>query len=130
IAVASPIRTVRQGNAYAVLPLPGFWRVSHARPVRGNLFVSANYAYYNTGNALTPEGGMDLQAGRSLTTGQSFGSFQEQLNIRPQQTVNADAHAFLARFGAAHDVQFGAGFRTTDAWTLNEWPGNGILGLE
>ena len=28
--------------------------------------------------------GMNMQAGRSLTTGQSYGSFQQQLNERPQ----------------------------------------------
>jgi hypothetical protein len=126
----APTATFHQDNAYTRFPLHGLWRVSNDRSIGGNLFVSANYAYYNTGNALTPEGGMNMQAGRSLTTGQSFGSFQEQINQRPQQTVNADAHAFVTAFGAAHDVQFGSGFRTTDAWTLNEWPGNGILALE
>ena len=130
IVFDAPTATFHQDNAYTDFPLHGLWRVSNDRTVRSNLFVSANYAYYNTGNALTPEGGMDMQAGRSLTTGQSYGSFQEQLNVRPQQTVNADAHAFVSAFGAAHDVQFGSGFRTTDARQLNEWPGNGILGLE
>ena len=130
ILFEAPTATFHQDNAYTDFPLHGLWRVSNDRTVRSNLFVSANYAYYNTGNALTPEGGMDMQAGRSLTTGQSYGSFQEQLNIRPQQTVNADAHAFLTAFGAAHDVQFGSGFRTTDAMTLNEWPGNGVLAIE
>jgi hypothetical protein len=126
----APTATFHQDNAYTDNPLHGLWRVSNDRTVHGNLFVSANYAYYNTGNALTPMGGMDMQAGRSLTTGQSFGSFQEQLNIRPQQTVNADAHTFRSAFGGAHDIQFGGGYRTTDALTLNEWPGNGILALE
>ena len=61
--------------------------------------------------------------------------FVEGLNMikrhqRPQQTVNADAHAFATRFGATHDIQFGGSFRTTDAWTLNQWPGNGVLALE
>jgi len=130
ILTDAPTATFHQDNAYTDFPLHGLWRVSNDRTINGNLFVSANYAYYNTGNALTPEGGMNMQAGRSLTTGQSFGSFQEQINERPQQTVNADAHAFVARFGAAHDVQFGASYRTTDSWTLNQWPGNGILALE
>jgi len=130
ITFDAPTATFHQDNAYSDFPLHGLWRVSNDRSVSSNLFVSANYAYYNTGNALTPEGGMDMQAGRSLTTGQSYGSFQEQLNVRPQQTVNADAHAFLGWLGAAHDVQFGGGYRTIDALTLNQWPGNGILGLE
>jgi len=98
--------------------------------INQHLFLSAKYAYYNTGNALTPEGGMNLQAGRSLTAGQSFGSFQNSINQRPQQSVNVDAHAFANVFGAAHDLEAGSGFRTTDAITSAEWPGNGILGLE
>ena len=75
--------------------------------ISSHLFLSAKYAYYNTGNALTPEGGMNLQAGRSLTTGQSFGSFSESISQRPQQTVNADAHAFVkaARRDARHRVR-------------------------
>jgi hypothetical protein len=75
-------------------------------------------------------GGMNMQAGRSLTTGQSYGSFQEQLNIRPQQSVTGDAHAFVKALGMTHDIRVGSGYRTTDSLTLNQWPGNGILGLE
>ena len=33
---------------------------------------------------------MDMQAGRSLTTGQSFGSFQDSISQRPQQTVSVE----------------------------------------
>jgi carboxypeptidase family protein/TonB-dependent receptor-like protein len=126
----APTATFHQDNAYTDFPLHGLWRVSNDRAISSNLFVSANYAYYNTGNALTPEGGMAMQAGRSLTTGQSFGSFSESVSQRPQQTVNASAHAFVNAFGAMHDMQFGSGYRTTDAWSLTEWPGNGILALE
>ena len=126
----APTATFHQDNAYTDNPLHGLWRVSNDHVVNGNLFVSANYAYYNTGNALTPEGGMDLLAGRSLVTGRSYGSTSESVNTRPQQTVNADAHAFVTLGGASHDIQFGSGFRRTDAWTLTEWPGNGILALE
>src|SRR5207248_979827 len=45
-------------------------------------------------------------------------------------TANVDAHAFVKALGVAHDVEAGSGFRTTDAITSAEWPGNGILGLE
>ncbi len=75
-------------------------------------------------------GGMDMQAGRSLTTGQSYGSFQNRSVERPQQTVSGDAHAFVKASGIAHDIEVGSGFRTTDAWMLTEWPGNGILAIE
>jgi hypothetical protein len=126
----APTATFHQDNAYSDFPLHGLWKVADDRVINPHLFVSANYAYYNTGNALTPEGGMALQAGRSLTTGQSFGSFQNSISQRPQQSVSVDAHAFAKAFGVSHDIEAGTGFRTTDAWTSAEWPGNGILGVE
>jgi hypothetical protein len=126
----APTATFHQDNAYTDFPLHGLWKVADDRVINQNVFVSAKYAYYNTGNALTPEGGMNMQAGRSLTTGQSFGSFQNSISQRPQQSVNVDAHAFVKAFGATHDIEAGSGFRTMDAITSAEWPGNGILGLE
>lgn len=126
----APTATFHQDNAYTDFPLHGLWKVADDRVIAPRLFLSASYAYYNTGNALTPEGGMDLQAGRSLTTGQSFGSFSESISARPQQTVNADLHAFATTSGVTHDIQVGSGFRTTDAMSLTQWPGNGILAIE
>ena len=130
IVYDAPTATFHQDNGYTDFPLHGLWKIADDRVISPNLFVSGQYAYYNTGPALTPMGGMNMQAGRSLTTGQSYGSFQQQLNERPQQTVSGDAHAFVKAAGMSHDIQIGSGFRTTDAWTLNEWPGNGILGIE
>jgi len=130
IVYDAPTATFHQDNGYTDFPLHGLWKIADDRVISPNLFVSGQYAYYNTGPALTPMGGMNMQAGRSLTTGQSYGSFQQQLNERPQQTVSGDAHAFVNAAGMSHDIQIGSGFRTTDAWTLNEWPGNGILGIE
>ena len=126
----APTATFHQANAYSDFPLHGLWKVANDRAISPRLFLSASYAYYNTGNALTPEGGMALEAGRSLTTGQSYGSFQEAISTRPQQTVNADLHAFATVAHVANDIQFGSGFRTTDAIALNQWPGNGILAIE
>jgi Carboxypeptidase regulatory-like domain/TonB-dependent Receptor Plug Domain len=130
IVYDAPTATFHQDNGYTDFPLHGLWKIADDRVISPNLFVSGQYAYYNTGPALTPMGGMNMQAGRSLTTGQSYGSFQQQLNERPQQSVSGDAHAFVNAAGMSHDVQIGSGFRTTDSWTLNEWPGNGILGIE
>lgn len=126
----APTATFHQDNAYTDFPLHGLWKAADDRAVNSNLFLSGRYAYYNTGNALTPMGGMNQQAGRSLTTAQSFGSFTQSLSRRPQQTVNAVAHAFVSALGVTHDIQFGSGYRTTDSLTLTEWPGNGILAIE
>jgi Carboxypeptidase regulatory-like domain/TonB-dependent Receptor Plug Domain len=130
ITIDAPTATFHQDNAYTDFPLHGLWKVANDRVATPNLFLSAKYAYYNTGNALTPMGGMTLQAGRSLTTGRSYGSFQESISRRPQQSVSADAHSFVKALGLAHDVELGGGYRTTESWALNEWPGNGVLGLE
>jgi carboxypeptidase family protein/TonB-dependent receptor-like protein len=126
----APTATFHQDNAYTDFPLHGLWKVADDRVIGPHLFLSAKYAYYNTGNALTPEGGMTMQAGRSLTTGQSFGSFQESISQRPQRTAAADLHAFAHALGASHDVELGVGYRTTEALSLNQWPGNGIVGIE
>ncbi len=130
IVFDAPTATFHQDNAYTDFPLHGLWKAADDRVVSPNVFLSAQYAYYNTGNALTPMGGMSMQAGRSLTTGQSFGSFQEAISRRPQQSAAADVHAFANAVGFAHDVEAGTGYRTTDALSLNEWPGNGILAIE
>jgi hypothetical protein len=126
----APTATFHQDNAYTAFPLHGLWKIQDDRAVNAHLFLSAKYAYYNTGNALTPEGGMNLQAGRSLTTGQSFGSTSESINERPQQTASVDVHTFAHAVGATHDIEVGSGYRTTDSITLTEWPGNGILAIE
>ena len=64
---------------------------------RPNLFLSAKYAYYNTGFVLTPEGGMGLSSGRDLIAARSYGSTVQSLNVRPQMTANADLNSFLER---------------------------------
>jgi hypothetical protein len=130
ITFDAPTATFHQDNAYTDSPLHGLWKIADDRVVGQNLFLSAKYAYYNTGNALTPMGGMDMQAGRSLTTSQSYGSFMESISTRPQQTVRGGGHAFVKTPGLTHDLEFGSGFRTTDSTMFSEWPGNGILAIE
>jgi hypothetical protein len=93
------------------------------------MFLSAKYAYYNTGFVLTPEGGMDLQAGRNLITAQSFGSTVQSLNLRPQMTANVDLNSFFSRLGAVHNVSYGFGWRRVNATTGTLWPGNGVLAV-
>ena len=52
------------------------------------MFLSAKYAYYNTGITLTPEGGMDAQAGRNADHVQAPTDRPTQtLQIRPQHVV-------------------------------------------
>ena len=130
ITFDAPTATFHQDNAYTDFPLHGLWKIADDRVMSSNVFLSVKYAYYNTGNALTPMGGMDMQAGRSLTTGQSFGSFQQSISERPQQTASASAHSVMKALGVTHDLEIGTGFRTTDSSNLSEWPGNGVLAIE
>ncbi|MBI4486343.1 MAG: hypothetical protein HY655_10060 [Acidobacteria bacterium] len=44
--------------------------------------------------------------------------------------MNIDGNSFLSRMGASHDLQYGFGFRTVDAFTGTLWPGNMILAIE
>ncbi len=126
----APTATFHQDNWYSDFPLHGLWKIGDDRVIGSSMFLSAKYAYYNTGTALTPMGGMDLQAGRSVPDSRSYGSFQRQVSARPQHTVNADLNWFGRLFGMTHGVRYGAGYRKIDAFTENLWPGNQILGLE
>jgi carboxypeptidase family protein/TonB-dependent receptor-like protein len=129
ITFDAPTATFHQDNAYTDNPLHGLFKIADDRVLTPNMFLSAKYAYFNTGFLLTPEGGMGLSSGRDLVTAQSFGSTVQSSNIRPQMTVNADLNSFFSRFGAAHDVKYGVGFRRINATTGTLWPGNGVLSL-
>ena len=129
ITFDAPTATFHQDNAYTDNPLHGLFKFADDRVVTPNMFLSAKYAYYNTGFVLTPEGGMDLSSGRDLPSARSYGSTVQSTNLRPQMTVNADANSFLTAFGASHDVKYGVGYRRVNATTATLWPGNGILAL-
>jgi hypothetical protein len=126
----APTATFHQDNAYADNPLHGLMKIADDRVISSNMFLSAKYAYYNTGFQLTPEGGMGLDAGRNTLTSQSFGSTSQSLNTRPQMVVNVDVHSFMSTLGALSDVKYGFGWRRVDATTGTLWPGDGILALQ
>src|SRR3954463_5727406 len=129
ITFDAPTATFHQDNAYTSNPLHGLFKLADDRVVRPNMFLTAKYAYYNTGFVLTPEGGMGLASGRDLTTARSYGSTVQSSNVRPQMTVNVNLNSFFNALGAAHDVKYGAGWRRINATTATLWPGNGILGV-
>jgi len=129
ITFDAPTATFHQDNAYTDNPLHGLFKVADDRIVAPNLFLSAKYAYFNTGFLLTPEGGMGLSSGRDLVTAQSFGSTVQSTNIRPQMTMTADLNSFFSTLGASHDLKYGIGWRRVNATTGTLWPGNGILSL-
>jgi len=123
----APTATFHQDNAYTDFGLHGLWKVGDDRTFGNNLFMSANYGYYNTGFILDPVGGLDMQAGRNFVEQQSYGSVSQGTNVRPQKVFSANLQSFVSRFGGSHDIKFGGAYRTTDAIAGTIWPGNGIL---
>ena len=128
ITIDAPTATFHQDNAYTDSPLHGLFKLADDRVVSSNTFLSAKYAYYNTGFMLTPMGGMNLSSGRDLTTARSYGSTVQSQNIRPQMSVNLDLNSFFNKLGT-HDVKYGFGWRRVNSTTTTIWPGNGILSL-
>lgn len=121
--------TLHQDNAYADNPLHGLFKIGDDRVVNSNMFLSAAYAYYNTGIKLTPEGGLDAQAGRNVALSRAYGSTVQTLQLRPQHSVTVNANNFARAFGASHNIKYGVGYRKVLSQTQVEWPGNGILGI-
>jgi Carboxypeptidase regulatory-like domain/TonB-dependent Receptor Plug Domain len=126
----APTATFHQDNEYDDNPLQGLWKIGNDRTIGSQTFLSAKFAYYNTGFVLDPMGGMDMLAGRSLLEARSYGSVNRSLNVRPQKTANVDLSQFLNAFGGSIDLTAGTGFRTVDTINGTLWPGNGILALE
>ena len=125
----APTATFHQDNAYTDSPLHGLWKFADDRVVSSNMFLSAKYAYFNTGFILDPVGGLQQQAGRDFVTATSYGSVSQGTNVRPQKIFNVDANNFVSAKGTSHDLKYGFGFRIADAVSGTLWPGNGILGL-
>jgi len=128
ITIDAPTATFHQDNAYTDFPLHGLWKLADDRVVSSNTFLSAKYAYYNTGFMLTPEGGMNLSSGRDLPSARSYGSTVQSQNIRPQMSVNLDLNSFFNKLGT-HDIKYGFGWRRVNSTTTTIWPGNGILAV-
>ena len=64
----APTATFHQDNAYTDSPFHGLWKIADDRVISSNMFLSAKYAYFNTGFILDPVGGLTQQAGRDFVT--------------------------------------------------------------
>ncbi|HKT78740.1 MAG TPA: TonB-dependent receptor [Vicinamibacterales bacterium] len=126
-----PEATHHQDNAYSdSSPFHGLWKIQDDRVLSPSMFLSAKYSYYNTGFTLTPQGGMDAQAGRNIEKSLAYGSTVRTAQVRPQHFLSADMNEFVHAFGLSHDVKYGVGFRHVTNLAQVEWPGNGILAIE
>src|SRR5947209_16170950 len=122
--------TWHQDNAYTDFPLHGLWKIADDHVFGPKMMVTGRFAYYNTGFVLDPIGGLNMQAGRSFTTVQSFGSINQRYFTRPQKTATVDADTFFNAMGASHDLKYGWGFRRADSTARDLYPGNMILAIE
>jgi hypothetical protein len=118
-----------QGNAYPEGRPRGLLKFQDDRVMSSNNFLSVKYAYYGTGFSLSPQGGLDTQAGISSRLGQTFGSTQLAEFLRPQWVFNADGNHF-ANLGASHDFKYGMHWRRTESFARTLWPGNMILAFD
>ncbi len=119
-----------QHNFYEDNPFHGLWKLEENRIFGPGLFVTGKYAYYNTGFTLESIGPLTDQAGISALRDATFGSTDALYFLRPQHTVNIDANNFHNVGGADHNLKFGFGWRRTEAFSQDLWPGNMVLALE
>lgn len=119
-----------QGNAYPEGRPRGLLKFQDDRVMSSNNFLSVKYAYYGTGFSLSPQGGLDQQAGISARLGQTFGSTQLAEFLRPQWVFNADGNHFANLGGASHDFKYGLHWRRTESFARNLWPGDMVVGWD
>ncbi len=122
--------TWNQSDAFPESRPHGLWKLEDNHIFNPNFFLSTKVAYYGTGFQLFPRGGLDAQAGMSARLGQTFGSTQLSLNVRPQYIANADANYFFNAMGGSHELKFGGGYRWTEALTGTLWPGDMVVSFD
>lgn len=126
----APTATWNQADAFTSGAPHGLWKIEDNRVFSSVFFLTAKYAYYNTGFGLVPIGGLDQPAGESQVLGRSFGSTRQSLFNRPQHSVSGDANYFRDIMGASNELKFGAMWRRADALSDTVWPGTGVRALE
>ncbi|HJU44740.1 MAG TPA: TonB-dependent receptor [Vicinamibacterales bacterium] len=122
--------TWNQGGFFGDSWPKGLWKIQNDRAWSARYFMSAKYAYYNTGFTLDPIGGLELQAGQSSRLGQTFGSFFGFYYRRPQHTINVDNDYFFNGLGGDHNVKFGFGWRQVDSSFNGVAPGDMVFAFD
>lgn len=119
-----------QHNYYEDNPFHGLWKLEESRVLGSTLFVTGKYAYYNTGFTLESAGDKTQQYGISAVRDSTFGSADSNYFRRPQHTVNIDANNFRRWMNADNNFKFGFGWRRTEAFAQDIYPGNKIVAYE
>ena len=122
--------TWNQGNFTNEDLPPGLFKIQDDRVFSSNFFLSAKYAYYNTGFTLDPIGGLESQGGQSTRLSQTYGSTLGQYFRRPQHTVNVDGQFFFSGMGGNHELKMGVGRRQSDSATRIVYPGDMVFAFD
>jgi Carboxypeptidase regulatory-like domain len=94
-----------------------------------NFYLTGLYSIVNGGFELVPQGGYDPTA-NGLSTGIDtslvwHNTFQLYQTERPQTQFKADASSFFNTGSLAHELKFGAGYRTAEVTSLSNFGGIG-----
>jgi hypothetical protein len=119
-----------QGNAFPEGRPHGLLKIQDDRVMSANNFLSVKYAYFGTGFSLSPQGGLDMQTGSSTVLGETFGSANLQEFLRPQWMFNADGNHFTSFGRTNHDFKYGFGWRASESFARNLYPGNMVEARE
>ncbi|HSL22752.1 MAG TPA: TonB-dependent receptor [Vicinamibacterales bacterium] len=120
--------TWNQGNYYPEGRPHGLLKFQDDRVLTPTLFLSAKYAYYGTGFSLSPRGGLDGQTTRDAVNSTTLGTTRGLYFLRPQHIFNVDGNTFQNALGGSHDLKYGVGYRTAEAFSQTIWPGDKIQG--
>jgi Carboxypeptidase regulatory-like domain len=90
-----------------------------------NLLLSLKASYLHSGFEITPEGGLDKQAGQDLITGMWSGTATYSLSERPNFNLKLDGDYFREKFlGGSHEFKFGLEYRYNSAVEYSYDPGD------
>ncbi len=122
---AGPLRpqetTWNQGNFG---PSPTTWKVEDTQILGSSFYVTGMYSKVNGGFELAPQGGSAFAVrDRDLMWHNSF--LLQQIE-RPQDQVKLDGSNFFNTGNLAHELKYGAGYRTAESSTRVSWPGGGL----
>ena len=92
-----------------------------------NFLLSLKLSYYSGVLEVTPQGGMENQAGYDLDTGIWSGSYEEENAERLSYVAKLDGNYFLEKFaGGNHELKFGVEYRLFPMKDNYEWPGGAV----
>ena len=110
-----PETTLNQDGATSI------YKAEASRVFGPALFLSAKFAYVDSGFGLTPQSGLGSQAYQDVATGIWHGGFSYSRSDRSQSQTQLDGNWSRAR----HDVKFGLHYRQTRSFERSGWPGDG-----